>query len=226
MRAIYYKNLKDLSSNCEVIDEKFHHLVNVLRIKKNDEVLFLDGEGGSRRSIVTEILKKKIICEFSEEFDFSPLNSKFKVALGKTKREALELSLKQLVEIGISEIFVVESEYSQRYPLKVDRINKLLESALEQSNALYLPKVIELKFNDFRELNWNQLIYFSSTMSSQKEIKLNETSNLILIGPEGGFSPKEELELSNLSKTTIINLKTNIMRAPTAVSFCLGHCMS
>lgn len=225
MRAIYYKDLESLEKSCELVDEKFHHLAKVLRVQVNDEVLFLDGLGRRRKSVIKEIQKKKIICDFIEEIKFEPKLDLYKVAIGKTKREALELSLKQLVEIGVSDIYIVESEFSQRYPLKIERLNKLIESALEQSNGSYLPTISEIRFDELKNIEYKSLVYFSSISTQETKIELSDKSNLIVIGPEGGFSRTEELEISKFSNAHILNLKTNIMRAPTAVSFCLGYCM-
>jgi 16S rRNA (uracil1498-N3)-methyltransferase len=224
MRAIYFEQLQNLDSQCELKDEKFHHLVNVLRAKEADQILFLDGKGFSRLANIETIKKKSLTCIFIEDLKDNDDTCSYAVAIGKTKREALELSLKQLVEIGVKTIYLVESEFSQRYSFKEDRLKKILISALEQSNATHLPSVKEVKLENLTDLNFKNIFYFSSTRKKD-ELGLNPSdSNLILIGPEGGFSSSEEDLLEKIEGLKTINLKTNIMRAPTAVAYCMGYC--
>lgn len=224
MRAIYQEDLTEQDQTCVVVGESLHHLLNVLRIKVNDEVLFLDGKGSSRKSIIKDIQKKKIKCEFLEDINFSKRENFFEVALGKTKRDALELSLKQAVEIGVKKIYIFESLYSQRYELKENRLKKLLIASIEQSNASYLPEIVSINFEDLFMLKNKKILYFSS-IENKDELAVDKNKiNLVVIGPEGGLSKDEELRLNKLQNCKTINLPTNIMRAPTATSYCLGYC--
>lgn len=225
MRAIFVENLKDLEDECTLDGEKFHHLAKVLRVKVNDEILFLDGNGSSRKSIVTIISKKTIECRFTQKCETTTKNSALSVALGKTKRDALELSLKQLVEIGIETIYIFNSEYSQRIEFKEERLHKLLQAALEQSNAKFIPKISFIDFEDLFKIEMENIIYFSSFRSERSDIDPKQRKNLVIIGPEGGLSNEEESRLANLENCQTIKLPTNLMRAPTATSFCLGYCL-
>lgn len=225
MRAVYLEDLTQQKKFCIIEGEKLHHLMNVLRVQVNDELLFLDGKGSSRKSIIKSIQKKKIECVFLEEITFTKKESVFEVALAKTKRDALELSLKQVVEIGIKKVYVFETQYSARYELKEDRLKKLLISSMLQSNSRYIPEVLSIGFSDLLMLKNKNIIYFSSINNKDDLLMGKSKTNLIVIGPEGGLSSDEELALNKLENCKTINLPTNIMRAPTATSFCLGYCV-
>lgn len=225
MRAVYTKEL-DLNINeFELNSEKAHHLLNVLRIKNNEKVLLLNGNGLCATSNVNIISKRKVKLE---NIEFNKVEEKkdfFELALAQTKKEALDLSLKQAVEIGIRKIYILKTIYSQDYEIRSDRLEKVLSSALEQSNALYLPEIEFVTLEDFLKKDIKNIIYFSSVKGEVEPKSIIKGNTCILIGPEAGLSKEEELLVKEMTNTDVINLPTNIMRAPTATSFCLGYIM-
>lgn len=224
MRAIYLENIQNLKSGMDIPDEKIHHLNNVLRAKTGEIILLLDGCGRGRKAIIENITKRKIDLKFLDIYEGQNRLKNLTVAIGQTKKDAFDLSLKQLVEIGIEKIIILESEYSQKFELKKERIEKVLISALEQSNAFYLPELTYLRFNEFVDSNKNKIIYFSSIGTTQNEIKYDSKEEYtILLGPEGGYSLDEEELVKKMTDSVIINLPTNILRTSTAVSFCTGY---
>ena len=218
MRALY---LDDITNDLiELSGDKFHHLVNVVRIKQNDEILLLNGRGQSRRAIVQE-LKKKSLTLKSETIIHSVLATNLSVALGIPKKEALELSLKQAVELGAKKIYLIQSTYSQKLNLNEERRMSLLISALEQSNNHWLPEIILLdSLESFLALNCKFAYFSSQTKRIQEEQGKGDIPTL-LIGPEAGFSEEEEkllIEKANM----LIHFDEAIMRTPTALACGLG----
>ena len=65
--AVYYPTLDQYDDSCIVEGDSFHHLKNVLRVRVNDEILFLDGRGHSRRAIINVINKKNMECTFTQD---------------------------------------------------------------------------------------------------------------------------------------------------------------
>jgi 16S rRNA (uracil1498-N3)-methyltransferase len=223
MRALYLKNLLNLETCCSIEGESFHHLKNVLRIKMGEEILLIDGKGNFRLAKIDEISKKSINLAFIKEAKFQQKKYDFYAALAQTKKESLELSLKQLVEIGVSKIYIYTSEYSDRKELNDNRLNKLLISALEQSNAKYLPMIEKVSFEQLLKLDVEKLIYFTS-IEEKEPFEINSLNKcMVVIGPEGGLSLKEEDKIRALKDSIIINLPTNILRASTATATCCGY---
>src|SRR5690606_13875867 len=72
-----------------------------------------------------------------------------------------EWFLEKAAEIGVDEITPVICDHSERKVIKTERFDKILISAMKQSNQLYLPVLNEpVKLNDF----------FSKEISGQKFI--------------------------------------------------------
>ena len=48
-----------------------------------------------------------------------------KGVISKLKRESLELSLKSAVEMGVSEVYIVQTDFSQNFKLNHERLMKI-----------------------------------------------------------------------------------------------------
>jgi 16S rRNA (uracil1498-N3)-methyltransferase len=199
--------------------DELHHLVNVIRIEKEEPLLLLNGQGLIIETRVEMISKKEMILKRIDQ-RHGIRQFEFDLALGMPKREALELCLKEATELGFRRIYLIKSDFSQmRFPDK-ERTEKLLISALEQSNAPFLPEVIftewdQIPFNRYKRV----LLLDSQTndINSQGEI-LGGSEELLIVGPEGGFSAIEIQFLHSQSNIKVVNLPTPILRSPTAVA--------
>ena len=220
MRAFY---LKDLSRQdvYSLKGDEAHHLINVVRLQVCEELLLLNGQGLMVFTAVEFVSRKELVLKYirhEERADSSMID----LALGIPKKEALELSLKQAVELGVGRIFLVRGDYSQIKIPDLERLEALLINALEQSNSTHLPKLSSsdwenLPFGDYAQINW---------MNSQPTASLSLSSTkgrqLLMVGPEGGFSPNEVHLISKLENLQTIFLPTPILRTPTAMSAGVG----
>ncbi len=216
MRAAYLPGL-DSRDEYLLSGDLLHHLVNVIRIQKDEELLLLNGSGFSVKTKVEEVTKKILRLSKIEE---SSVNRAFilDLVLGVPKKDALELGLKQAVELGLRRVFLVRSDYSQIKVPEKDRLTGLLVSALEQSNSAFLPEVIEA---DWESVPWNDygtvLMLDSQTGSAGQSNKISSV-NCLVIGPEGGFSSAELQNLRKLPHLEAVLLPTPILRTPTAIA--------
>lgn len=124
-----------------------------------------------------------------------------------------EWMAEKLTELGIDVLTPVIGERSERRVLKLDRLKRILLSATKQSLKGAIPTLTEPKTvmefieNSYRKVEELRLIGYCSDelhprTNIMEEIKtfLNETSGdkkcskpriVIMIGPEGDFSPEE-----------------------------------
>lgn len=222
MRAHWVSDLT-IQDSYVLRGDSLHHLVNVVRVEAGEELLLLNGKGLVVQTIIEAINKKELKLQFKEQ-QSKEQSYLFDLVLGMPKREALELCLKEATELGFRKIYLVRSDYSQmRFPEK-DRVEKLLVSALEQSNAPYLPEVLE---SHWEEVPWNsygEIILLDSQTMNAPSIDSTNTlaSRLLVVGPEGGFSPGELIKLHQIERLKIVNLPTPILRTPTAVAVGAG----
>lgn len=219
MRAIYLDNLT-IEESFTLRDDAFHHLVHVSRIEKGERLLLLNGAGLEIECEVVSFNKREIIVE-KKRHENKKLSFHIDIALGMPKKDALDLCFKQMVELGISNCYLVKSQYSQLRMPEMERIQKQLISALEQSNSPHLTKVLG---SSFAEIDYGQYDHVV-VLDSQHTVHSKEKGvgrYLLIVGPEGGFSPEEFEFFHTLPNISFLNLLTPIMRTPTALSCGVG----
>jgi 16S rRNA (uracil1498-N3)-methyltransferase len=218
MRAHWVKDL--IKQDSYVLkDEALHHLVNVIRIESGEDLLLINGSGFEVLTTVESISKRELRLTYKSSLD-KQRAFHFDVAIGMPKREALELCLKQATELGFRKIFLIKSDYSQmRFP-EADRMEKLLISALEQSNAPFMPEIIETTWETLPFTEYAQILLLDSqTKINTKNVLIDRmASRLLVVGPEGGFSPQELESLHAKDNVKVVNLPTPILRTPTALA--------
>lgn len=227
MRAVYLEQLELAEAKeIKLTGETHHHLVRVVRLKEDDEVLILNGRGLRAKACVQEIAKKEIVLTIREvQIAETKDESRLDLVIGVPKREALEDILRCSVEMGVRVIYLFHSEFSQRFEIREDRMKKILVSALEQSNNPFIP---ELCVVDNREelvgklAKYSWRVFFSTMSERGKQQGLEaQGQGVYFIGPEGGFSSSEEEWLATFA--TPCRLDLPIMRAPTATCVAMGY---
>ncbi len=225
MRAIYIDDfiLNDTSDVTTIDGEKAHHLIKVVRIKEQQEILILNGKGSKWLATVDKVAKKSLEISVKQTFENIENTNNIHIAIALLKKEAMDLALKQAVELGIRKISIIVTENSQRYSINAERNEKILGLALEQSNGLYLPKVEYVTLDEVIDNVDNQIIYLSS-IDGGSEFSIKRTERVtLLIGPEAGMTISEENKLAELKNTVTVKFPTNILRAPTALSTGYGY---
>jgi 16S rRNA (uracil1498-N3)-methyltransferase len=227
MRAIF---LEDISKSQVIEGDEAHHLINVVRIQIGEEILLLNGMGAKILAKVVGLEKNRVNFEVIESLQLGKTD-KFHLAIGTPKKDAFEEVLRNSTEIGISNILYFKSQFSQQDFVFNERIKRVLVSSLIQSNNPHFPsleKVTDLDALIKKFSQYDKVIYFCSHTKIPSGIELNlkeKDKILLIIGPEGGFSPEEEdlLTQNNLVKTQ--HLPSFILRAPTAVVAAMGWVM-
>jgi len=229
MRAVFEQNSQYSVDEIVVVgDENFHHLKNVVRARVGEDVLILNGEGKRFLSTIFEINRREI-CLKVQKVEVLDDNRILDIAFCLTKKNSFELAIKVAVELGIHSFIPIISEFSQNYELNDKRVHSLIMSAMLQSNAAHLlnikaPRELETFLqndcNDYGAIHLFDLEKSGVEYSGVVDINLRE---LILIGPEGGFSQQERSLIFKGPRVTSHYLPMNILRASTALPTSVGY---
>jgi 16S rRNA (uracil1498-N3)-methyltransferase len=183
-------------------EEQSKHIVQVLRIQKQEEILLTDGKGIKAQTIVTDDHRKrcevKIISVEKEEEQIS----KVSIGISLIKNAArFEWFLEKATEIGVHEIIPLICERTEKEKFRLERMQNILISAMLQSQQCWLPVLHSpTLFEKVIENNKDGEKFIAHCLHAQKQqlsFLVHHSSftiyhsSLILIGPEGDFTEKE-----------------------------------
>jgi 16S rRNA (uracil1498-N3)-methyltransferase len=222
MQLFYFPDIS--GNNCTLSEEESKHAVRVLRLKEKDIIYLVDGKGGFYSAeIEDDNVKRCRINILEKKEEYGRRGFFLHLAVAPTKNiERFEWFLEKATELGIDEITPLECQHSERAVVKHERLNKVIISAMKQSVKAYLPKLNELaRFKDFLKgcVIFKGKKFIAHCMEGEKPSLKNVYSAnenvIILIGPEGDFSP-EELELATKAGFIGVSLGNSRLRTETA----------
>lgn len=199
------------------------HLTRVLRLKKGDHVLVINGSGSLFECSVIEADNRAArLGIVGEKQNFNSWNHHLHIAIAPTKnRDRFEFFIEKAVEIGIDEITPIITSRTERTIIKTERIEKIIISAMKQSVKTTRTTInAPLAFDDFINIREQEQKFIAHCIESQKSMALKEIYKpgndvTILIGPEGDFTDMEVQEAKK-SGYIPISLGSSRLRTETA----------
>lgn len=227
MRAIFHPFESINENEILIISGDAAHHLNVVRVKTGESILILNGQG-VKLSAEVKVITKTQVEIFIVSKEVLKRSHELSLAIANPKKDAFEDILKMAVELGVKDIYPMSSDFSQYDYVDSERVQRILESALIQSNNPFFPVIHEqVKLSEFLDTHPDMLVFFNSRLSEGPALDLKDQhKKTILIGPEGGFSPSEVASILKFSKICEIHLPTPILRAPTAVASSVGYLLA
>jgi len=204
-------------------EEESKHCVRVLRLTPGSIVNLVDGKGGFYTAEITSDNPKKVSLSILKvETEFHKRNHYLHIAVAPTKNiDRIEWFLEKATELGIDEVTPIITDRSERRVVKEDRLNKVITSAVKQSIKAYHPKLNDaITFDAFLKepFDGNKLIAHCIDNGEKQYISNLITPHqkyLVLIGPEGDFTP-DEVNLALNKGFKALTLGDNRLRTETA----------
>ena len=198
------------------------HIVRVLRKQINDTLKITNGKGFLFDVKIIIASDKKCLAEVTHfEEKSKPWNYYLHIAIAPTKsNDRIEWFLEKATEIGVDEITPIICSNSERRIIKLERFDKIIQSAMKQSLKFTLPKLNKpIKLNDFLKQDLDGQVCIAHCEEQEKTllqsvVKPSEKTT-ILIGPEGDFS-SEEIKKCLAKNMTPISLGESRLRTETA----------
>lgn len=198
----FVQQLPNSRENIFLDEEQSKHIIQVLRMQKEQEILLTDGKGSKAHSVIVDDHRKRCevkIVSIEKEGERTP---KISIAISLIKNAArFEWFLEKATEIGVNEIIPIICERTEKGKFRGDRFQNILISAMLQSQQCWLPVLHEpIAFNKLIDQSSNANKFIAHCLSQQKQSLSSciqnskfiiHHSSLILIGPEGDFTEKE-----------------------------------
>ncbi len=216
----------DIVQTLTLSEDESLHAVRVLRLKEGDEIEVVDGHGTRYRCNITLAHQKRCAVQILSEEHIAPhWHCNITIAVAPTKNiDRIEWMAEKCTEVGIDRIIPVRCAHSERKELKTERLRKIIISAMKQSLKNTLPRLDELtpiKSVLDMDFDGEKYIAYCDKFIERKVLSRTYTPNsnvLILIGPEGDFSP-EEVQYAIAKGFTPITLGESRLRTETAAVF-------
>ena len=212
----------EIAHSHELPADEAAHALRVLRLQPGDEVRLTDGQGGFYHARISECNRKRCMVEVIEREEQAPLwRGHLHLALAPTKNmDRMEWLAEKATEIGFDELTFLNCQWSERRIVKGERIEKILISAMKQSLKARLPKLNDITdFAQFVKQPVGGQKFIAHCHEGEKtplrQALQPAQDALVLIGPEGDFSP-DEVALAVAEGFTPVTLGNTRLRTETA----------
>lgn len=208
-------------------DDEHLHCSKTLRKQVGDALTFVDGRGGWHEGQIVGISKRQTAISITQSRTITPSWTQgLHIAIAPTKNiNRLEWFLEKCTEIGIDAITPILCHHAERKAVRLDRLQKIIVAAMKQSLKAHLPTLHPLTpFGDFIAQSIpndaQRLIAHCHDQLLPDKTALLHTYHrtqdaVILIGPEGDFSP-EEVAAATAQGYAPVSLGSERLRTETA----------
>jgi 16S rRNA (uracil1498-N3)-methyltransferase len=222
MHLFYTPDINPTHPQYFLTEEESKHAIRVMRLEVGSAVQLIDGKGGLYAAEIIDAHPKRTILQIKNiTAGYNKRNHYLHIAIAPTKNmERLEWFLEKATEIGIDEISLIICQRSERKEAKAERLNKIITAAIKQSLKAYHPKLNEVM--PLAELLANPFDgqKFIAHCEDSEKVTLASTlqkhsSYLMLIGPEGDFTP-HEIDMALQNGFNALTLGESRLRTETA----------
>lgn len=214
-------------------DDDVFHLTRVMRAKVGDKIEVVN-EGVVYVAQINRFKPLEIdVVRRLKENNELPNNVVLIASL--LKGDKMDLVLQKATELGVSEIVLLETERTvvkfkkDDREIKIERFNKILKEAAEQSRRSVIPHLFRIiTFDQLRDIDANvkMIAYEEEAGATNSFNKIVDSIKpgqkvAVLIGPEGGFA-EHEVEIAMHNGYKKVSLGKRILRAETASFYALS----
>jgi 16S rRNA (uracil1498-N3)-methyltransferase len=237
----FYSPHQELDGHHLILDEaESRHAANVLRLQVGDMVSVFDGQGTEVHARIADLNKRQTVLEAVQVIVKPPLPARLILAQAIPKGKNLDLVLQKATELGAAEIIPLVTDRTVARPDaaeaadKQEKWQRIAIEACKQCGRNHLAKVHPpIAYSTFlKNLPDTQLPLIAALDDSARPLHeilaaqpARPDSALILIGPEGDFTP-EEIAAAKAAGCLPVSLGPIILRTETAAVYSLsvlGH---
>ncbi len=218
------------------------HITKVLRLSQGADIVVFDGKGHEYRVKLGRQKRQELFGTVLEAWDYST-ESPLKLTLvqGIPKANKMDMIVQKATEIGVNDIIPLNStrsEWNVKHKRKkdaqihqrLDRWSRICIEAAKQSCRTAIPLIrpvvtVDEFLEQERRADAKMFVWEEETQVSLKQgleqAASDVTSAIVVVGPEGGFTPREA-EQFRTHEYTPVSLGNRILRTETAGLVVLG----
>lgn len=189
--------IPETGSLLDLPEESARHIVSVLRMSEGESLVLVDGRGTRAQAVITQVGKKRCGVRISSSEMEADKRQPVTLAVAPVKNPGrYEWMLEKIAEIGVRRLIPLQTDRTVHARLRLDRLQAIALSAMLQSKQAWMTEVatpVEISTLLASDLSPHRYIAHclpQSRSALRAEAMLPEPS-ILLIGPEGDFTPAE-----------------------------------
>lgn len=198
MQLFYHPDIQSTDTSLTFPRDESKHIVKVLRRREGDLLHITNGKGTIFKTQIIHADANKCQVKVNDFTTYAPSRPRLHLMVAPTKmNDRYEWFLEKATEIGLQWVTPVICEHSERTIIKKDRFQRVLQSAMKQSLQAYLPDLQKQKdFSQVVAIPFEGQKFIAHCESGMERKLLSKVMDknedtIIMIGPEGDFSPDE-----------------------------------
>lgn len=229
MQRYFVQSQQIRNKTIHITNDDVHHIKKVMRFRVGAKLICVDGVGNDYLVEIIEMGKQEIICQILQATP-STGEPQCEIVLAQAipKGERFDFVLQKATELGVTRIIPFHSSrtvvkiHSDKAVKKRERWQRIVKEAAEQSGRGIIPQVdlpvswkeLLVQVSEFQAA-WIAYEQGGQSLRTCLESETDLKQILLIIGPEGGFTPEEITEVS-LAGGIPITLGPRILRTETA----------
>ena len=225
IRAYMEQTPTCVGEECFLSEDEAVHLSRVLRLQTGAKIECLDGKGGCYQAECLEVHRSKVQIRILTIDQSEPQFPEIRLAVALGKANKWEELIRPLTELGINRLTPIVSERTEgefslnKFEAKKIRWQKIAQEACKQSGNLWIPEFDQpVAFTELlKQIPEDQDCWMASLHVQSKKFAPSSGRKKIslLIGPEGGWSEKEE-QIAQKHGASFFTMGKNTLRLETA----------
>ncbi len=200
-----------------------HYLTRVLRLRSGDAVHVFDGRGSTFKARLASAGRHWQLELQSLHSVEAPYRCRLHLAQSLIKGEKLDFALQKATELGVTDIWLLHTERTERrldakrLANRLEHWRKVIGAACEQCGRARLPVLHEPRpLDEALAALANSYCLLLAPGAPLLEAALPVADTSVFVGPEGGFSAVETAQIQSRCKAQPVGLGPWILRADTA----------
>lgn len=206
----------NLQPSFELNREESRHACRALRLQAGHVFWVTDGKGVLAKAKILNV-GETCLCEITESKIAAKPNPVHIAAAPVKNMERMEWMTEKCTEMGAEKISFFFSRHSERRKLNMERLEKIAVSAMKQSHQCWLPVLRLVSFDEILQSPADEkfIAHLCGEAKPLITAAAAHKSHLVLIGPEGDFSPSE-VQQAKEHGFVPVSLSQNRLRTETA----------
>jgi 16S rRNA (uracil1498-N3)-methyltransferase len=202
----------------EATESQAHYLGGVMRRVVGDCVHLFNGRDGEWAGRIVALSRGKATFVAESLLRPQAADADLWLVFAVLKRDATDLLVQKATELGVSALLPVFTERTNAGRINLDRLRGIAIEAAEQSERLTVPDVHSARPLHDILAAWpaDRSLFVALERTATRPLAPVSGPAGLLIGPEGGFGPRDQMVLDQYRFVHPISLGPRILRAETA----------